>query len=151
MMPRFNRSKAKTGTARRLRRGGTEVEARLWRKLRNGQLCEAQFRRQHPAGRYILDFYCPALRLAIELDGGQHAMSETRDQVRDKWLWARGVTGLRFWNSDVVENISGVLEVIAAKASELNLQNVRPVQQWESVDDPHPARCASRPPPFRGR
>jgi very-short-patch-repair endonuclease len=68
---RFNRTTFKTARARRLRRDGTDVERRLWYRLRNAQIDGASFRRQHPAGNYILDFYCPALRLAIELDGGQ--------------------------------------------------------------------------------
>ncbi len=65
----FNRTAIKTARARTLRRDGTDVERRLWQKLRNAQIDGASFRRQHPAGRYILDFYCPALQLAIELDG----------------------------------------------------------------------------------
>jgi very-short-patch-repair endonuclease len=58
-MSRFNRTPEKTTLSRRLRRDGTDVERRLWHRLRNGQVCDAQFRRQHPAGRYVLDFYCP--------------------------------------------------------------------------------------------
>ena len=61
----FNRTKIKTALARRLRRDSTDVEMRLWQKLRNGQL-GADFRRQHPAGSFVLDFYCPALRLVID-------------------------------------------------------------------------------------
>jgi len=82
-MSRFNRTPGKTQLARKLRRDGTDVERRLWHRLRNGQIGGAHFRRQHPAGRYILDFYCPALALAIELDGGQHAETETRDRERE--------------------------------------------------------------------
>src|SRR4051812_36327799 len=72
-MSRFNRTREKTEIARKLRRNETDVERRLWHRLRSGQICDVHFRRQHPAGRYILDFYCPALALAVELDGGQHA------------------------------------------------------------------------------
>jgi very-short-patch-repair endonuclease len=118
-MSHFNRTPAKTKFARRLRRDGIDVERRLWHRLRNGQLGDAQFRRQHPAGRYVLDFYCPALALAVELDGGQHAEAGMRDRERDGWLKQNGVTVLRFWNSDVTENLDGALEVIAAKISEL--------------------------------
>ena len=75
---RFNRTAIKTARARRLRRDWTDVERRLWQKLRNAQIDGASFRRQHPAGRYILDFYCSALQLAIELDGGQHAQAASR-------------------------------------------------------------------------
>jgi very-short-patch-repair endonuclease len=115
-MTRFNRTRAKTEIGRKLRRDSTEVERRLWQRLRNGQIGRAQFRRQHPAGRYILDYYCPALRLNIELDGSQHADghpagTEDADRERDEWLRQQGVTVLRFWNSDIVENIDGALEV----------------------------------------
>jgi very-short-patch-repair endonuclease len=126
----FNRTTVKTARARRLRRDGTAVERRLWHKLRNAQIGEASFRRQHPAGPYILDFYCAALQLVIELDGGQHAQAESRDRQRDEWLKQRGVTMLRFWNSDVTENLAGVLEVIAAKISDLKSQALTPTRRW---------------------
>src|SRR5581483_553079 len=129
-MSRFNRTPAKTQFARRLRRDETNVERKLWNRLRNRQIGNARFRRQHPAGRYILDFYCPALRLAIELDGGQHSESELRDRARDRWLSERGVTILRFWNSDVTENLNGVLEVIATRIDELSLANARVHSRW---------------------
>src|SRR4030088_2283536 len=93
---RFNRTPIKTARARRLRRDSTNVEMRLWQKLRNRQL-GADFRRQHPARPFVLDFYCPALRLAIELDGGQHAegTQQDSDRLRDRWLSERAVTMLR--------------------------------------------------------
>jgi len=72
------------------------------------------------------------LRLALELDGGQHAQAESRDRERDEWLRQRGVTVLRFWNSDVTENLSGVLEVIAAKVSELKSQELTPTRRWRA-------------------
>src|SRR5688500_18279928 len=112
----FNRTEFKTASARRLRRASTDVEMKLWQKLRNRQL-GVDFRRQHPAGSFILDFYCPSLRLAIELDGGQHDTQSRRDTRRDAWLAGHGVSVLRFWNSDVTENFAGVLEAIAAKIS----------------------------------
>jgi very-short-patch-repair endonuclease len=127
---RFNRTKVKTERARELRQNVTEVERRLWQKLRGAQIDGASFRRQHPAGNYILDFYCSALRLAIELDGGQHAMTISRDRARDECLSEHGVTVLRFWNSDVTQNLSGVLEVIAAKVSELKAQSAHSVDRW---------------------
>jgi len=129
---RFDRTRVKTERARRLRRDGTDVERRLWYKLRNAQIDGASFRRQHAAGNYILDFYCPALQLAIELDGGQHAQAESQDRQRDEWLRQRGVTVLRFWNSDVTENLSGVLEVIAVKVSELKQVKLTPTRRWRA-------------------
>jgi len=129
----FNRTAFKTIVARRLRRDSTNVEMRLWQKLRNRQL-SVDFRRQHPAGSFVLDFYCPALRLAIELDGGQHANAdhEARDRLRERWLAERGVAILRFWNSDVTQNLSGVLELIAAKVGELQATKMTPTRRWRA-------------------
>ncbi|HXF90276.1 MAG TPA: endonuclease domain-containing protein [Xanthobacteraceae bacterium] len=137
---RFDRRRSKTALARRLRRDSTNVEMRLWQKLRNRQR-GVDFRRQHPIGPYIWDFYCPPLRLAIERDGGQHSGEEaTRyDNVRTCRLATRDLAMLRFWYSDVTENLLGVLEDLATKIAEL--QSTRPL----------PARCAPRLLPFRGR
>jgi len=108
---RFARTQAKTNSARSLRSNMTEAEQRLWARLRRGQIADTWFRRQHPMGSYVLDFYCPALRLAIELDGGQHGMDAglRSDKRRDAWLAKRGVTVLRFWNNEITGNIEGVL------------------------------------------
>src|SRR5512139_1611588 len=89
---RFDRTLTKTARARGLRRNTTDVERRLWHRLGNAQIDGASFRRQHPAGRYVLDFYCPALQLAVELDGGQHERAPHADRQRDEWLKRRGVT-----------------------------------------------------------
>jgi very-short-patch-repair endonuclease len=134
----FNRTPGKTRFACRLRRDRTDVERRLWQHLRNGQLGGAKFRRQSPAGRYVLDFYCPMLALAVELDGGQHAETAPRDRERDKWLKQKGVTVLRFWNSDVVENLDGVLEVIAAKVGELSPAAAPSHPRWRAGLTPIP-------------
>jgi very-short-patch-repair endonuclease len=106
---------------------------RVWQRLRDGQL-GAVFRRQHPAGQFILDFYCPALRLAVELDGGQHAqpIAAAQDSRRTHWLEERGVTMLRFWNSDVIQNMPGVLETIAIKIVELQSSEVTPTRRWRA-------------------
>ena len=105
---------------------------RLWQKLRNRQL-GVDFRRQHPAGNFVLDFYCPSVRLAIELDGGQHARGPRRETAgATRWLAERGVTVLRFWNSDVTENLSGVLDAIAAKVSELQSAGLTPTRRWRA-------------------
>jgi len=80
------------------------------------------FRRQHPLGGYVMDFYCPAIRLAIEVDGGQHngALGRARDERRSKWLQGKGVTVLRFWNNDVLGNIEGVWEEIERTVARLS-------------------------------
>ncbi|WP_193725758.1 endonuclease domain-containing protein [Ferruginivarius sediminum] len=103
-----------TARARHLRRQQTKTEARLWRALRMRQLGGVKFRRQHPVGRYILDFACPELGLAIEVDGGQHALRAGHDNVRTAALARHGYTVLRFWNNEVLENIEGVMDRILA-------------------------------------
>ena len=131
---RFNRTIEKTKRAKRLRRDETFVERRLWSRLRSAQIDGHSFRRQHPAGPYDLDFYRPTLRLAIELDGGQHDhdVHNARDRHRDAWLRARGVTVLRFWNSDVAGNLQGVLEVISAAAEEIRQAGMTPTRRWRA-------------------
>ncbi len=98
--------------ARNLRRNLTDAERALWRHLRQRQVAGLKFRRQHPIGRYILDFVCLEARVVIELDGGQHADRHGADQERTAWLEARGYRVLRFWNTEVLENPEGVMEVI---------------------------------------
>ena len=117
---RFSRTGEMTERARRLRASMTDAEAKLWRALRRDQLDGLNFRRQHPVGSYTLDFYCPPLRLAIEVDGGQHAESTGRrhDTYRTARLAEEGILVVRFWNNDVLTNLSGVLEEIARLAHE---------------------------------
>ena len=102
----------KTIVARRLRQDLTEAEKRLWWELRELQLPN-RFRRQRPIGRHVVDFACPAAKLAIELDGGQHALRTSADEVRSQEIAQRGYRVIRFWNGDVMENIGGVLETIS--------------------------------------
>jgi very-short-patch-repair endonuclease len=130
---RFNRTPSKTTRARSLRRESTDVEMNLWQKLRNRQL-GVDFRRQHPTGPYILDFYCASLCLAIELDGGQHNehANERRDSKRDAWLAGRSVKTLRFWNSDVIGNLSGVLEAIKTAIEDRKTMKMTPTRRWRA-------------------
>ncbi len=71
-------------------------------------------------GPYTLDFYCPALSLCIELDGGQHneAGGQRRDERRTRWLVSRGIRVVRFWNNDVLSNLDGVLSEIVRLAED---------------------------------
>ena len=101
-----------TERARRLRRGQTNAESKLWRCLRNRQLDGAKFRRQTPIGRYVVDFFCEEESLIVELDGGQHAIEIEADQARTYWLETHGYRVIRFWNNEVLENLEGVLERI---------------------------------------
>jgi very-short-patch-repair endonuclease len=99
--------------ARQLRRALTPPEINLWQYLRtrpNG----LRFRRQHPIGPYVLDFYCPAARLAIEVDGMVHDMGDNpaRDAKRDAWLAERGIATLRLPAKDVMESFEAVAILI---------------------------------------
>jgi very-short-patch-repair endonuclease len=95
--------------ARRLRADLTDVERRLWSRLKNKQLDGARFRRQAPIASYVVDFYCHAARLVVELDGGQHAGQTDRDLARTRDLERLGFRVIRFWNNEVFDNIEGVL------------------------------------------
>jgi very-short-patch-repair endonuclease len=97
--------------SRQLRRDMTDAEKHLWQRIRTQQL-GVKFRRQHPLGGYILDFACVELKLALELDGGQHNELQTQDNVRTAWLESQGWKVLRFWNNEVLQNTDGVLESI---------------------------------------
>jgi very-short-patch-repair endonuclease len=105
-------------TARRLRRGMTPPEAKLWASLRSRQLAGLKFRRQHPIGPYILDFFSAQVRLAVEVDGSAHDRGEQirRDTERDAWLAAHGVELLQVLARDVRDNLDWVLTEIAATA-----------------------------------
>ena len=97
--------------ARDLRKNLTDAEPTLWQCLRGKQLAGYRFRKQHPLGRYVLDFYCPSAKVAIELDGGQHntEAGKARDTERTAFLTQQGIQVLRFWNHEVFDNLEGVL------------------------------------------
>ena len=99
-----------TRVARNLRRRSTDAENRLWYHLRGRRFEGAKFVRQVPIGPHIADFACRAVRLAIELDGGQHTAQA--DAPRTQIVEAFGYRILRFWNHDVLQNTQGVLETI---------------------------------------
>jgi very-short-patch-repair endonuclease len=98
--------------AREMRGRQTDAEGLLWHVLRGRNLLGFKFRRQHPIENYILDFYCPELELAIELDGGQHADDVDYDTRRTVFLQTKGIKVLRFWNNDVLARTVEVLEEI---------------------------------------
>lgn len=112
-MPRFNNPSSLESVRKNLRRNSTDSEKFLWSKVKQSQL-GFKFRRQHGIGPYILDFYCPRKKLAIELDGSQHNSPEGRqyDQERTEYLNSIGIKILRFWNGEVSKNIKLVLEII---------------------------------------
>jgi very-short-patch-repair endonuclease len=111
MLPYNKKLKARS---RKRRSSMTDAEIALWVKLRRKQLHGLQFYRQKPLGNFIVDFYCPAARLVIEIDGGQHYEEEgrIRDGLRDGYLENLGIRVFRFSNLDVLKNMEGVIAVI---------------------------------------
>lgn len=112
----MNKTPQRVALSRTLRKNQTEAERSLWARLRNRQLDGAKFRRQHPIGQYVVDFVDLEAKLVVEFDGGQHneeAISE-KDEARTAWLESEGYQVIRFWNTDVLTNLEGVLEEIRA-------------------------------------
>ena len=101
-------------TAHQLRRNQTDEEKELWGALRSHRFAGFKFRRQHPAGIYILDFYCAAARLDVELDGFQHGLPEQmqHDEARSAFLKEQDIEELRFWNHEWQRNREGCLLAI---------------------------------------
>ena len=106
---------------RSLRTNGTKEETMMWKVLKNRQVSGVRFRRQFSVGAYILDFYCPELKLCIELDGAGHYNSEglRHDYVRDKYLSELGIRVLRFENRAVLKMQPVMLAEIEAVIAEL--------------------------------
>lgn len=102
------------GRRRVLRENQSEVERLMWHYLCGKQFYGLKFFRQYGVGSYILDFYSPAKRLAVEIDGGQHNKNkqEIIDRRRTEYLKNKNIKVLRFWNNEVLNNIDGVLEKI---------------------------------------
>jgi very-short-patch-repair endonuclease len=100
--------------AKRLRRDTTEAEKKLWSLLRNRQLNGKKFRRQHPFADYVLDFFCNECNLAIELDGEHHKQADNKeyDIQRTSFLNKNGITVLRFWNQQVIDEPGKVISKI---------------------------------------
>ncbi|MDK2769002.1 MAG: endonuclease domain-containing protein [Sphingomonas sp.] len=103
--------------AKQLRRTMTLPEIILWRELkkRPGNL---RFRHQHPAGPYVLDFFCPRFRLAVEVDGEAHEYGNRpqSDEARDGWLMTQGVRTVRIPAQEVLSNLEGVIQHIVTTA-----------------------------------
>ncbi len=101
----------------KLRKNQTDAESLLWFRLRGKRLGGIKFFRQYGIGNYIIDFYCPKHKIAIEIDGGQHNETQIRnyDRKRTEFLESQGIAIIRFWNNQVLENIDEVCEVIYNK------------------------------------
>ena len=100
--------------ARQMRHEPTPAEKKLWQYLRNRQLRSAKFRRQHAIDRFIVDFYCAAARLVVEVDGEIHDYQPLEDAIRQEFLEAQGLRVLRFTNDEILETIETALAQIEA-------------------------------------
>jgi very-short-patch-repair endonuclease len=123
--------------ARDMRHSPTPAEALLWQRLRNRGLNGAKFRRQHPIDRFILDFYCAEVGLAIELDGAVHNTRSEEDALRQEFLEERGIKFLRFTNPEVLRETDRVLSDIARVLEELRSRAARKTSHTSS---PSPRR-----------
>ncbi|WP_205371146.1 endonuclease domain-containing protein [Thermoleptolyngbya sp. PKUAC-SCTB121] len=116
----FNRIRGTTPNieqaTKHLRKHQTPAESRLWEVLRNKKLHGLRFRRQHPVGNFIADFYCPACKLVIELDGGIHTHRADYDAARTQEMAAYGYRVIRFENQQVLDDLNSVLDVIYQEA-----------------------------------
>ena len=108
-----------TVRARNLRKAMSSPEVRLWLRLRGRGSDQLTFRRQHPLGSIILDFYCPSARLAVEVDGMTHwdEDAQARDLARDRWLERQGVTVMRIDASSIYRDVDAVAATIIAQAA----------------------------------
>jgi very-short-patch-repair endonuclease len=116
-MPRGSRGKSSrviVHTARDLRRQLTPTEEKLWNALRGRGVGGLKFRRQHPYGRYVLDFFCVERQLALEVDGGVHLQpgQAEHDAERSAFLAEQGICVLRFKNEEIERDLEGVLKRI---------------------------------------
>ncbi|MDP2308183.1 MAG: DUF559 domain-containing protein [Pseudomonadota bacterium] len=130
--------------ARALRGAATEPERILWGQLRSRRLLNFKFRRQVPFGPYILDFYCHAARLAIEVDGAEHADRYDYDDRRTAWLAGQGVEVLRFGTARILGRMTDVLEAIAQSLPTPAPQSPEPTPPTSQTTPP-PGQPTGRP------
>ena len=107
---RLRNNSAMIDQRRMLRQKQPDAERKLWSILKGKQMSGFKFFRQYSIGSYILDFYSPTLRLAIEADGGQHAeiLQQQHDNMRTKFLQDNHIKVIRFWNNEILQNLGGV-------------------------------------------
>ena len=120
LKPEWRAPKHTRKAARNLRRQMTPAERALWMRLRNNQLDGWHFRRQHPVGSFIVDFFCAKAKLVIEVDGPIHRQQQTYDAERTSLLeHLKGYRVLRFTNDQVINDIENVLKEIRQALSDL--------------------------------
>jgi len=117
----FNRSSEKE-KRRQLRTNMPPAESLLWSRLRRKQIHGYRFRRQYSVGPYVIDFYCPALKLAIELDGESHLLegAQSYDQHRQGYIEGFGISFRRFTNTEIFEDLDAVLVAIGQAIQQLS-------------------------------
>jgi very-short-patch-repair endonuclease len=113
----FNRTSDK-GKRRALRKSSPKAETVVWSHLRRNQILGYKFRRQYSVGTYVIDFYSPGLKLAVEIDGDSHFQQDSNDENRQDYIQTFGIRFLRFTNEEVFNNLEGVLEAIFQIAQE---------------------------------
>jgi len=138
-----------TTRARVLRKSMSEPEVMLWSRLRGRGPDKPTFRRQHPFGSIILDFYCPAARLAVEVDGATHwdDAARTKDAARDRWLEGQGVQVLRIPASSIWHDLGGVTDRVLVLAEARIAAGTQQLRLAPST----PRSAASGPPPAASR
>ena len=122
----FNNKQSKR-LRRKLRANTTTTESLLWSRLRNRQILNLKFRRQYSILNYIVDFYCPELNLALEVDGDTHCNESARlyDASRTREIESLGVKIIRFTNNDIYENLDGVIETIISNGPLLDWRGIK--------------------------
>ena len=128
--------------ARALRKNMSAPEVMLWTRLRGRSEDRPTFRRQHPIGSIIVDFYCPAARLAVEVDGATHwdDAEQAKDAARDRWLSLQGIEVLRIAAGSVYRDLSGVVDRILWKA-EARTRSPSPSTTRFAAGGPPPANA----------
>ena len=121
------KARLKYGLARKLRKEMSPPEVRLWVRLRSRETDNLVFRRQHPIGPYVLDFYCAAALLAVEVDGFEHTLEENivRDVRRDAWVSAQGIETMRVTAPDIMRDADEAADGIYQRALERVKERLR--------------------------
>lgn len=113
---------------RRLRNAPTKTEYLLWQRLRRRQVGGLKFRRQHGIRSFVVDFYCPQIKLAVEIDGGVHdyVQQQEHDTRRQEYLTALGIHMIRFTDIEILNDINRVIEILESKCLTLLPLQTRP-------------------------
>ncbi|MCX6745586.1 MAG: endonuclease domain-containing protein, partial [Candidatus Parcubacteria bacterium] len=136
--------KSNQGKRRFLRKNMTKAEVVLWQKLK-GKNLGYKFRRQFGVGPYIVDFYCPQIKLGIEIDGGVHAFksAQIRDKIRQKFLESKDLYVKRYWNSEILNNCDSVIEDILVTCAQID--NLKKNEYFEPFESPPKIRGRLQP------